>query len=126
MDKTKTVVIVILLSMLILGGSYFGILVKEQNKRVDSRGALSVDIQTSLAEAERRRQEYFADVDAKKADLKKAMDESRAKYEALLQQQPALIEANKKTVSVPVTKTVTEKVPVTTSTPTSTRKTKTS
>lgn len=129
MDKTKTRIILILISVIILGGSYFGVLATEQRKRLATRSAIQEDVVTSISEAERLRQEYFTAIEAKRAELRQSMDDAKAQYEALLKSQPALIDANKKGVSVPVQKTVTVKAPTTTVTkskPQSTRKTKSS
>lgn len=129
MDKIKTRIILVLLTLLIVGGSYFKVLMTEQKRRLAERSVAQSDIQASLAETERLRQEYFTAVESKKAELRMAMDAAKSQYDALLQSQPALVEANKKGVSVPVTKTVTTQVPVTsvsTSKPQSTRSTKTS
>jgi hypothetical protein len=71
---------------------------------------------------------YFTAIEAKKAELSKAMGDAKTQYEKLLSDQPALIDANKRGVSVPVTKTVTTQVPTTVTSvkPQATRKTKTS
>ncbi len=129
MDKTKTRIILVLIAVIVFGASYFGVLMTEQKKRLAIRSATASDIVTSLAEADRLRTEYFTAVETKKAELRKAMGEAKTQYETLLSRQPALIDANKKGVSVPVTKTVTTQVPttsVTASKPQATRKTKTS
>lgn len=129
MDKTKTRIILVLVSVIILGGSYFGVLATEQRKRSAGREVMVANVETALSESERLRQEYFANVEAKRAELKKSMEDAKAQYDALLKKQPALIDANKKGVSVPVQKTVTVKAPTTTvskSKPKSTRKTKSS
>lgn len=39
MDKTKTRIILVLISVIILGGSYFGVLATEQKKRLATRNA---------------------------------------------------------------------------------------
>lgn len=129
MDKTKTRIILVLIAVIVFGASYFGVLMTEQKKRLAIRSATASDIVTSLAEADRLRTEYFTAVETKKAELRKAMGEAKTQYETLLSRQPALIDANKKGVSVPVTKTVTTQVPttsVTTTKPKATRTTKTS
>lgn len=129
MDKTKTRIILVLIAVIIFGGSYFGVLVTEQKKRLAGRNATASDIQESLSEADRLRAEYFAAIEAKKAELSKAMGDAKTQYDALLKNQPTLIDANKKGVSVPVQKTVTVQTPttiVTKSRPQATRKTKTS
>ncbi len=129
MDKTKTRIILVLIAVIIFGGSYFGVLVTEQKKRLAGRNATASDIQESLSEADRLRAEYFAAIEAKKAELSKAMGDAKTQYDALLKNQPTLIDANKKGVSVPVQKTVTVQTPTTTVTksrPQATRKTKTS
>lgn len=129
MDKTKTRVILVLLSIIILGGSYFGVLATEEKKRLTSRMVIREDLATSITETERVRREYFVAVEEKRAELRQSMDSAKAQYDALLKEQPALIDANKKGVSVPVKKTVTVEVPKTTVTkskPQSTRKTKSS
>ncbi len=129
MDKTKTRIILVLIAVIIFGAVYFGVLVTEQKKRLASRSATVSDVQGALSESDRLRAAYFTAVEAKKAELSKAMGEAKTQYETLLSRQPALIEANKKGVSVPVTKTVTTQVPttsVTASKPQATRKTKTS
>ena len=114
--------------VIIFGGSYFGVLLTEQRKRLASRSAAASDIRISLSEADRLRAEYFAAIEAKKAELSKAMEDAKSQYEKLLSDQPAIIDANKKGVSVPVQKTVTTQVPttVTSAKPQATRKTKTS
>ncbi|MFZ1720434.1 MAG: hypothetical protein WAU28_03725 [Candidatus Moraniibacteriota bacterium] len=129
MDKTKTRIILVLIAIIIFGASYFGVLMTEQKKRFVIRSATASDIVASLAEADRLRTEYFTAVETKKAELRKAMGEAKTQYETLLSSQPALIDANKKGISVPVTKTVTTQVPttsVTTTKPKATRTTKTS
>ncbi len=129
MDKTKTRIILVLIAVIIFGASYFGVLMTEQKKRLASRNATASDIQLSLSESDRIREAYFKAIEAKKAELSKAMGDAKTQYEKLLSDQPALIDANKKGVSVPVQKTVTTQVPttsVTTSKPAATRKTKTS
>jgi peptidoglycan hydrolase CwlO-like protein len=129
MDKMKTRIIIILLVVIVFGGAYFGVLVTEQKKRFFAHAAMQDDLLASIADSKRRQAEYFAAVGAKKEELAKSMDAAKSQYEKLLRDQPALIEANKKGVSVPVEKTVTVQVPTTTpvvSKPISTRKTKTS
>ena len=116
MDKTKTRIILVLISVIVLGGSYFGVLATEQKKRLATRESMIADINESLSESERIRQEYFADVEAKRAEWKKSMDDAKAKYDDLMKKQPALINANKKAVSVPVQKTVVESKPASTRT----------
>ena len=126
MDKTKTRIILVLIAVIIFGGSYFGVLVTEQKKRLAGRNATASDIQESLSEADRLQAEYFAAIEA---ELSKAMGDAKTQYDALLKNQPTLIDAIKKGVSVPVQKTVTVQTPttiVTKSRPQATRKTKTS
>jgi Tfp pilus assembly protein PilO len=128
MDKTKTRIILVLIAVIIFGASYFGVLVTEQKKRLASRSVTANDIQASLSESDRLRAAYFTAIEAKKAELSKAMGDAKTQYEKLLSDQPALIDANKRGVSVPVTKTVTTQVPTTVTSvkPQATRKTKTS
>lgn len=129
MDKMKTRIILVLIAVIIFGASYFGVLMTEQKKRLVSRSTKLNDIRASLSDAERSRAAYFTAVEAKKTELTNAMSNAKAQYETLLSDQPALIDANKKGVSVPVTKTVTTQVPTTsvvTTKPQATRKTKTS
>ena len=57
MDKTKTRIILVLISVIILGGSYFGVLATEQKKRLATRNATQEEVVTSISEAERLRQE---------------------------------------------------------------------
>jgi len=116
MDKTKTRIILVLISVIILGGSYFGVLATEQKKRLATRESMVANIKDSLSESERIRQEYFADVETKREEWKKSMDEAKTQYDALMKSQPALINANKKKVTVPVQKTVTKSAPVSTRT----------
>lgn len=129
MDKTKTRIILVLISVIILGGSYFGVLATEQKKRLASRYVAQEDLVTLMTEMERVRREYFVAVEERRAEFRQSMDSAKAQYEALLKEQPALIDANKKGVTIPVKKTVTVEVPTTTVTkskPQSTRKTKSS
>jgi peptidoglycan hydrolase CwlO-like protein len=129
MDKMKTRIIIILLAIIVFGGVYFGVLMTEQKKRFLTHAAMQDDLLASIADSKRRQAEYFAAVGAKKEELAKSMDAAKSQYEKLLQDQPALIEANKRGMSVPVERTVTVQVPTTTpvvSQPTPTRKTKTS
>ncbi len=129
MDKTKTRIILILVAVIILGGSYFGVLATEEKKRLSSRNVAREDLATTITEMERVRREYFSAIEERRAELRQSMDSAKEQYETLLKEQPALIDANKKGVTVPVKKTVTVKVPTTTVTkskPQSTRKTKSS
>ncbi len=129
MDKTKTRIILILVAVIILGGSYFGVLATEEKKRLSSRNVAREDLATTIMEMERVRREYFSAIEERRAELRQSMDSAKEQYETLLKEQPALIDANKKGVTVPVKKTVTVKVPTTTVTkskPQSTRKTKSS
>lgn len=129
MDKTKTRIILILVAVIILGGSYFGVLATEERKRLSSRNMAREDLATTITEMERVRREYFSAIEERRAELRQSMDSAKEQYETLLKEQPALIDANKKGVTVPVKKTVTVKVPTTTVTkskPQSTRKTKSS
>ncbi len=129
MDKTKIRIILILVAVIILGGSYFGVLATEEKKRLSSRNVAREDLATTITEVERVRREYFSAIEERRAELRQSMDSAKEQYETLLKEQPALIDANKKGVTVPVKKTVTVKVPTTTVTkskPQSTRKTKSS
>ncbi len=129
MEKLKNRIIFVLLELLILGGAYFGVLATEQKKRLAVLTATQADVQMTLSDLERFRQEYFVAVELKKAELSDVMDMAKSQYDTLRQKQPAMIEENKKGVSVPITKTVTVQLPktsVATSKPKSTRTTKTS
>lgn len=78
------------------------------------------------------RYQYYMGLSDQKANLKQAMQESRDQYDQLMKDQPALVKANQTAVTqtvikpVKVQKVVTQQVPVTSSTPKSSTKTKTS
>ena len=114
--------------VLFVGASYF-VLSSEQAKRIELQRVSRERFMTDLKGADRLRQEYFAQIDAKRVISQAQMDAAKQQYAQLLAKQPELI----KNQQQPTTKTVTQTVPVTQtvkvpagSTVTSTRKTKTS
>lgn len=114
--------------VLFVGASYF-VLSSEQAKRIEQQRVSRERFMADLKEADRLRQEYFAQIDAKRAISQAQMDAAKQEYETLLANQPELV----KNQQQPVTKTVTQTVPVTQtvkvpagSTVTASRKTKTS
>jgi flagellar biosynthesis/type III secretory pathway M-ring protein FliF/YscJ len=127
-EKGKIRFIVALVVLIVFSILLFGVLYREQGKRIAKAES---DRQVFLEEQraiEQDRKQYFENVAAKRAELRSGMAESKSQYEQLLNNQPEAIAKNKttttETATVPVKTTVT--TPVTVSKPTATRKTKSS
>ncbi|MFZ2299724.1 MAG: hypothetical protein WAW00_01145 [Candidatus Moraniibacteriota bacterium] len=131
MGKTKIRGIVLALSIILFGGSYFAVLAVEENRRLAKNIADREQFMIDVRELDRARQLYLESVLESRAASKQNMELARQQYEELLKNQPSLIQQNKKQA----TTTVQQLVPVAkssnvsatqTSKPKSTRTTKTS
>ena len=128
MEKGKIRFVVALVIVIALSGILFGVLYREQVRRITKAES---DRQAFLEEQrvlEQERKRYFDGITTKRAELRAHMEESRLQYEELLKNQPGEIAKNQTTmtqkVTVPVQTTV--KTPVAVAKPKATRKTKSS
>lgn len=128
MEKGKIRFVVALVIVIALSGILFGVLYREQVRRITKAES---DRQVFLEEQraiEQERKRYFDGITTKRAELRAHMEESRLQYEELLKNQPSEIAKNQTTttqkVTVPVQTTV--KAPVAVAKPKATRKTKSS
>jgi len=128
MEKGKIRFVVALVIVITLSGILFGVLYREQVRRITKAES---DRQVFLEEQraiEQERKRYFDGITTKRAELRAHMEESRLQYEELLKNQPSEIAKNQTTttqkVTVPVQTTV--KAPVAVAKPKATRKTKSS
>ena len=84
-------------------GPFAAIMAIESTKREAEKLAASAEA-SGTAEA---RYEYYQEINQNKADLKKAMEDAKAEYEQLLQNQPDLINQKKTTATQTTVKPVT-------------------
>lgn len=108
MDKIKIRVIVILLSIIAFGGTYFAVLAAEENKRLAKNTVDREQFMNDVRELDRARQAYLDSVLQNRAASKQDMTTAKAQYEELLKNQPTLIEQNQKQTAT----TVKQLVPV--------------
>jgi hypothetical protein len=116
------------ISLALFAGATFFVLSAEQGKRMAQQKVEREQFLADLKEADRVRQEYFAQIDSRRALSQAQMDAAKQQYADLVVKQPELVKQNQQTVTKVVTQTVpvTQKVKVPASQATSTRKTKTS
>lgn len=126
MKKYSIVIISILLTVIIFGGVFFGVLRAEEVKRQEKEIIAREEFLRRAEEIEKERQVYFESVQKKKEELRAQMESDQKQYENLLEKQQDII-ADEKQV---VTKVVNETVPITTTQtvtkPVSTKATKSS
>lgn len=128
MEKGKIRFVVALVIVIALSGILFGVLYREQVRRITKAES---DRQVFLEEQraiEQERKRYFDGIATRRTELRAHMEENRLQYEELLKNQPSEIAKNQTTttqkVTVPVQTTV--KAPVAVAKPKATRKTKSS
>jgi len=128
MEKGKIRFIVALVIVITLSGIMFGVLYREQVRRIAKAES---DRQVFLEEQraiEQERKRYFDGIATRRTELRAHMEENRLQYEELLKNQPSEIAKNQTTttqkVTVPVQTIV--KAPVAVAKPKATRKTKSS
>ena len=120
-------IVSLVVTVAIFGAAGYFVVSSEQWKQAEQARADREQFMADLKESDRIRQEYFSEIDAKRALSKAQMDAAKKQYDDLVAKQPELVKSNQQTVTkivtqtVPVTQTV--KVPAST---TSTRKTKSS
>lgn len=131
MDKIKIRIIVILLSIIAFGGTYFAVLAAEESKRLAKQSVDQEEFLKSIREMDLARKSYLESVMQSRAASKQNMDQAKQQYEELLKNQPMLIQENQKQTTakveqlVPVAKSSNVST-AQTEKPKSTRKTKTS
>ncbi len=128
MEKGKIRFIVALIVVIAFSGLLFGVLYREQVRRIAKAESDRHAFLEEQQAIEQERKRYFDGVSAKRAELRMSMEESKLQYEELLKNQPGEIAKNQttttQTVTVPVQTTV--KTPVAVAKPKATRKTKSS
>lgn len=131
MGKTKIRSVILVLALVLFGGSYFAVLAVEQNRRLAKNIVDQERLLDNVRELDRARQLYLESILQSRAASRQSMEVAKQQYEELLKNQPSLIQQNTKQA----TTTVEQLVPVAsssnvsstqTSKPTSTRTTKTS
>lgn len=103
MKKTVTRLILLLFVSAAFFGPFIAIVAIEQNKR-EAQKLADVASATDTAAA---RYQYYQDINNKKADLKKAMEDAKTEYEQLLKDQPSLVSDKKSTTTKTTVKPVT-------------------
>ena len=109
MNKYSIIIISILLTVVIFGGVFFGVLRAEELKRQTKNAIAREEFLARVEEAETARKAYFELVQKKKEELRWQMEGAKQQYDQLLKDQPNLVATQKQTV----TKTVNQTVPVT-------------
>lgn len=122
--------LIIFISLVSFGGPFAAVVAIENAKRVEKVIRERQDYAEAQRETEAARYQYYLDLAERRNNLKTSMSEAKAQYEQLLKNQPDLIKQGQKTVTQttvePVTTQKVVNVPVTTSKPKSSTKTKSS
>lgn len=105
MKKWKVRIVVVLVTLIIFGTSFAGVLYAEEQKAINRKLNEAKRISTEL---ENYRSLAIADEKAKKEEYRKFMEDARRQYEDILKKQPELVKQH--TNSVPVTVTQDQKV----------------
>lgn len=116
MDKTKTRIIVSLVSLIVFMTVFFGVLATEEKKRLTKLDQEAIERQEmidSISATIEARKEYYARIAEQRAKLEQQMSEDKKRYEELLNNQPGIIASQKRQKTqvvekvVPKTETVT-------------------
>lgn len=131
MNKISLRIILVSFFIILFGGSFFAVLAVEENNRLAKSQAAQEQFLNDVKALDQARQIYLNSIAESRTTSKADMATAKAQYEALLKNQPSLIQQNQKQT----TKAVSQLVPVAnssnvsstqTSKPAATRKTKTS
>lgn len=111
MNKLKTRIFLFLFVITAFIGPFVAIVAIEKVKQEQKILEKQKEVALIQSEAIASRYQYYLDVSQKKTDLKQAMEDSKAQYEQLLKDQPALLKNGRKEVTQTVVKpVVTQKV----------------
>lgn len=108
MNKTSLRIILISFFIILFGGSFFAVLAVEENSRLAKSKAGQEQFLNDVKALDRARQAYFDSIVQSRTLSKADMTTAKAQYEALLKNQPSLIQQNQKQT----TTTVKQLVPV--------------
>ncbi len=126
MNKWFVRIVSLVVTVAIFGTAGYFVVSSEQWKQAEKARADREQFMADLKESDRVRQEYFSEIDARRALSKAQMDAARQQYADLTAKQPELVKNNQQTVTKIVTQTVpvvsTVQVPATTTTSTRTTK----
>lgn len=106
MTKIKTRIILFLFVITAFLGPFIAITTIEKAKRSDQLLAQEREAAAAQTEAAYARYQYYLEVSDRKTNLKQAMDESKAQYEQLIKDQPAMVKDKQTTVTQTVIKPV--------------------
>lgn len=126
MKKSRLHLILVFATLILLLGSWFGVLYSEERRRLAQAAEERAAFMARLEEIDRDRKAYYESVTEQRRVQAAAMEAARAQYEELLKNQAAAVKAQAKPVVQTVQKPVTKTETVTTAKPKSTRSTKTS
>jgi hypothetical protein len=112
--------------LVILASALFCVLFVEERKRVASQDENLSGLLDWLRASDRSRQKYYEGIAVEREKYRQQMADSKKQYDDLTGQQPDLVKAGQQQVTKVTTEVVPVQVPVTTTAPTATRKTKTS
>lgn len=112
--------------MVVLAAALFCVLFVEERKRVATQEENISGLLDWLRASDQSRQKYYEGIAAERERYRQQMTDSKKQYEDLTAQQPDLVKAGQQQVTKVTTELVPVQVPVTTTAPTATRKTKTS
>lgn len=122
--------LIVFISLISFIGPFAAVVAVENAKRAEKVISDKQDYATMQKETEAARYQYYLDLAERRNTSKASMAEAKAQYEQLLKNQPDLIKQGQKTVTQttvePVTTQKVVNVPVTTSKPKSSTKTKSS
>lgn len=126
MKKTSFQIATILFSLLLLVGSWFWVLYREENRRLAKATEEQSAYLAQLRATDQERKVYFEGIAETRRQQQEAMTQAKDQYEALLKTQAEQVQAQAQTTTQVVSKPVTKQTTVKVAKPKSTRKSKTS
>lgn len=112
--------------LVVLGAALFAVLFSEERRRVARQDENMNGLLDWLRSSDLARQKYYDGIAAERERYRQQMTDSKKQYDDLTAQQPDLVKGGQQQVTKVTTELVPVQVPVTTTSPTATRKTKTS
>jgi ElaB/YqjD/DUF883 family membrane-anchored ribosome-binding protein len=102
MGKTKIRAIIILISVILFGGTYFAVLATEESKRLAKNFDNREQFMNNVRDLDQARKLYLESVLQSRNVSKQEMSKAREQYEKLLKDQPSLVQQNQKQTTTKV------------------------
>lgn len=96
MNKVALRIILVSFFLLLFGSSFFAVLAVEEDKRLAKIKTEQEQFLANAREIEQARQAYLDGIAQSREASRQAMLEAKSQYEALLKNQPSLIQKNQK------------------------------